>query len=187
MVMLESERELLEKSRQGDIDSWGKIVTRYKQAVFGVALHILGRPADAEDAAQDAFIRAYQSLHTFDMERKFSTWIFTVTANICKNKLRRDKFFSPLKHISKVVGGEDPAKTAARDERHQLLRAALQELDESYRMPLVLRFYQDMDYKEIAEVLSLPEGTVKTRLHRGKLELKKILEAKGVKSDAVDA
>jgi RNA polymerase sigma-70 factor (ECF subfamily) len=187
MVTLESERELIEKSLSGDLDSWGKIVTRYKQAVFGVSLHILGRPADAEDAMKDAFIRAYQSLHTFDIERKFSTWLFTVTANICKNKLRREKFFSPLKHISKVVGGEDPARTAARDERHQMLRDSLQELDESYRMPMVLRFYQDMDYKEIAEVLQLPEGTVKTRLHRGKLELKRILEAKGVKADAVDA
>ncbi len=175
MVMLESERELIERSLKGDLDSWGKIVTRYKQAVFGVALHILGRPADAEDAAQDAFIRAYQSLHTFDIERKFSTWIFTVTANICKNKLRRDKFFSPLKHISKVVGGEDPAKTVARDERHQVLRDALQELDDGYRMPLVLRFYQDMDYKELAEILNLPEGTVKTRARRARLAMREAL------------
>ncbi|MBI1741633.1 sigma-70 family RNA polymerase sigma factor [Candidatus Acetothermia bacterium] len=187
MVTLESERELIEKSLQGDLNSWGKIVIRYKQAVFGVALHILGKPADAEDAMQDAFIRAYQSLRTFQIDRKFSTWLFTVTANICKNKLRREKFFSPLKHISKLVGGEDPARTAARDERHQMLRDALQLLDESYRLPLVLRYYQDMDYKEIAEILELPEGTVKTRLHRGKLELKKILEAKGVKADATDA
>jgi RNA polymerase sigma-70 factor (ECF subfamily) len=187
MVTLESERELIEKSLAGNLDSWGEIVTRYKQAVFGVALHILGRPADAEDATQDAFIRAYQSLRTFDVNRKFSTWLFTVAANICKNKLRREKFFSPLRHVSKLAGGKDPAHVVAHDERHQILRDALQELDEGYRLPIVLRFYQELDYKEIAEILDLPEGTVKTRLHRGKLELKRVLESKGVKADATDA
>ncbi|MBI3660335.1 sigma-70 family RNA polymerase sigma factor [Candidatus Acetothermia bacterium] len=182
MRTFENERALLEQSLAGDMASWGKIIVRYKRAVFGVALHILGKPADAEDAMQDAFIRAYQYLHTFQVERKFSTWLLTITANICKNKLRREKFFSPLRHISKIAGGEDPARTAARDERHQLLRDALQQLDDGYRLPLVLRYYQDMDYKEIAEVLELPAGTVKTRLHRGKLELKKILTSTAARS-----
>jgi RNA polymerase sigma-70 factor (ECF subfamily) len=185
MVTPETERRLIEKSLAGDMQSWGEIVTRYKQAVFGVALHILGNPADAEDAAQDAFIRAYQGLSTYRSDLgKFSTWLFTITANICKNKQRREGFFSRLRRISKIPGGEDPARATARDERAQRLRDALQELDESYRLPLVLRYYQDMDYREIAQALQLPEGTVKTRLHRGKLELKRILESKGVKADA---
>jgi len=181
------QRQLIEQSLAGDLNSWGKIVTRYKKAVFGVALHILSRPADAEDAMQDTFIRAYQYLHTFQIARKFSTWVFTIATNICKNKLRREKFFLPLRYLSKVIGGEDPARIAARDERYQMLRDALQDLDENFRLAIVLRYYQDMDYQEIAEVLGRPPGTIKTWLHRGKLELKKILESKGVRASAVNA
>jgi RNA polymerase sigma-70 factor (ECF subfamily) len=183
--MGEGELELIQQALQGDIDAWGEIVRRYKSAVFGVALGILGNPADAEDAAQDAFIRAFENLHRYDLKRKFSTWLFTVTANLCKNKLRREKFFTPLKNLAQLRGpAEDPAEQVAREEREALVQQALQSLDEKYRAPLVLRFYGDLDYKEIAQALSLPEGTVKTRIHRGKAALKRWLETKGVKGNA---
>lgn len=182
--MGEGELELIQRSLNGDMDAWGEIVRRYKEAVFGVALGILGNPADAEDAAHDAFIRAYEGLHTFRLDKRFSTWIFAVTANVCKNKLRRERLFAPLKHISKLTKGGDPAAQFAQQERSRLVRESLDQLSPKYRMPLVLRYYADLDYKDIAEVLSLPEGTVKTRLHRAKSELKRILERKGVTGHA---
>ncbi len=178
--MGEGELRLVQQALQGDIDAWGEIVRRYKSAVYGVALGILGNPADAEDIVQDAFIRAYENLHRYDLKRKFSTWLFTITANLCKNKLRRERFFAPLKGLSQIRGGEDPAETVAREERCSRVQEALQELDEKYRTPLVLRYYSDLEYKEIAEALGIPEGTVKTRIHRGKQALKHWLEAKGV-------
>jgi|FaiFalFF_MnMetaG_3_1042247.scaffolds.fasta_scaffold01324_4 RNA polymerase sigma-70 factor (ECF subfamily) len=174
------ELELIQRALHGDVDAWGEIVRRYKDAVFGIALGILGNPADAEDAAHDAFIRAYEGLHTFHLEKRFSTWIFAVTANVCKNKLRRERLFAPLKYISKLTKGSDPAQQLAQEERTRTIREAIEQLKPAYRMPLVLRYYADLDYKEIAEALGLPEGTVKTRLHRAKAELKRILEQKGV-------
>jgi RNA polymerase sigma-70 factor (ECF subfamily) len=103
-----------------------------------------------------------------------------VTANVCKNKLRRERLFAPLKYISKLTKGSDPAQQLAQEERTRTIREAIEQLKPAYRMPLVLRYYADLDYKEIAEALGLPEGTVKTRLHRAKAELKRILEQKGV-------
>ncbi len=177
------ELELLQRSLAGELEAWGEIVKRYKQAVFGIALGILGNPADAEDAAQDAFIRAYENLHRYDLRRRFSTWIFTIVSNICKNKLRRER----LQHQQALDEGrlagradDDPACQALEEERGKLVREALSEIRFEYRAPLVLRYYAELDYKEIARVLSLPEGTVKTRIHRGKAELRRILERKGV-------
>ncbi len=192
-AMGEGELQLIQRTLQGDMSAWGEIVKRYKNAVFGIALGILNNPHDAEDATQDAFIRAYENLHRYDLTRKFSTWLFTITANLCKNKLRREKFFAPLRelggrpanpHPSTNSHAPDPAVEVEREERAELVRQALAALDEKYRAPLVLRFYGDLDYKEIAEALGLPEGTVKTRIHRGKLALRAWLEAKGVKGYA---
>lgn len=178
--MGEGELELIQRSLQGDKNAWGEIVKRYKVAVFGVALGILRRPADAEDAAQDAFIKAYQGLHTFQLDKRFSTWMFAITANVCKNKLRRERLFAPLKYLTRLSKGNDPAQQLAQEERAQLMRSTLDQLSTKYRMPLVLRYYADLEYKEIADMLRLPEGTVKTRIHRAKSELKKLLERKGV-------
>jgi RNA polymerase sigma-70 factor (ECF subfamily) len=175
---------LIQRSLGGDLDAWGEIVKRYKAAVFGVALGILRHPSDAEDAASDAFIRAYERLNQYDLQRKFSTWIFTIVTNLCKNKLRRDKFTAPLKHVSRVIGGRDPAEIVYQEARDALVQEAIAQLDDKYRPAIILRYYADLDYQEIAQILNLPEGTIKTRLHRAKDELRRILTAKGVTADA---
>ena len=182
--MGEGELELIRRSLNGEIEAWGEIVRRYKEAVFGVAMGILGNAADAEDASHDAFIRAYDNLRRYDLSRRFSTWLFAITVNLCKNKLRRERFFAPLRHASRIAANSNPAEEVAKEELWLKVREALNDLSLKYRTPLVLRFYSDMDYKDIAQALDLPEGTVKTRLHRGKLELKRILERKGVKGYA---
>jgi len=174
------ELELLQRSLAGDLEAWGEIVTRYKRAVFGIAMGILGNAADAEDAAADAFIRAYENLHRYDLKRRFSTWIFTIVSNICKNRLRHERLRGRIQDASHVAGGADPAAEVAREERGELVKQALGEISFKYRAPLVLRYFSELDYKEIARILGLPVGTVKTRLHRGKAELKRILERKGV-------
>lgn len=179
--MDEEELILIRRSLNGDIEAWGEIIRRYKEAVFGIAMGVLGNAADAEDASHDAFIRAYENLKRYNLEKKFVTWLFTITTNICKNKLRRERIFSTLKHPSRLMGKEDPAQQVAKEELQHLVRDSLNQLSYKYRTPLILKYYAQMDYKEIAEVLNVPEGTVKTRLHRGKMELRKILEEKGVK------
>jgi len=179
------ERQLIERALHGEIEAWGEIVHRYRGAVYGISLGIVGNKDDAEDAAQDAFIRAYENLEKYDLNRKFSTWIFTIAANLCKNKLRRDKHTTPLDDSVPMDGtAEDPARTMEREAQASLVQQAMAELDEKYRSPMMLRFYAELDYKEIAEILELPEGTVKTRIHRAKAALKEWMVERGVKSNA---
>jgi len=177
--MGESELRLIQRALNRDMEAWAQIMINYKRAVFGISLGILRNAADAEDTTQEAFIRAYEKLHTYNLKRKFSTWLFTVAANLCKNKLRRAKFSVPLRQARWIADDTDPAQLAAQDERQQTVRHALDRLRFDYRAPLVLRFYADLDYKDIAQVLGIPEGTVKTRLHRGKQALKQQLEQEG--------
>lgn len=182
--MEQGELELLQETMSGNLDAWGEIVKRYQDATYGIALGVLRNSADAEDIAQDAFIRAYQKLDLYDMSKKFSTWLFTITANLAKNRLRRERFLTPLKDTFTLFGGEDPAEAAERDERRSQVQEALESLDEKYRTPLVLRFYGELEYRDIAEALGVPEGTIKTRIHRGKKALKDRLTAKGVTDHA---
>ncbi len=182
--MGQGELELLQETMNGNVDAWGEIVRRYQGATYGVALGILKNGADAEEITQDAFVRAYQKLDLYDMSKKFSTWLFTLTANLAKNRLRRERFMAPLKDTFQLFGGEDPADAAERDERRSHVQEALASLDEKYRMPLVLRFYGELDYQEVADALGIPEGTVKTRIHRGKQALQDRLTAKGVTDHA---
>jgi RNA polymerase sigma-70 factor (ECF subfamily) len=182
-----SELDLIQQALEGEVEAWGEIVKRYKKAVFGIAMGILGNCADAEDATQDAFIKAFENLGSYDIKRRFSTWIFTITTNICKNKLRRRRaspFSLSLENPSHLWGGSDPSSEVAKEERHSALREALGELSFKYRAPIILRYYADMNYKEIGSVLNVPQGTVKVRLHRGKALLKEKLEERGVKYEA---
>lgn len=178
------ELELLRRSLAGELEPWGEIVKRYKQAVFGIAMGILGNAADAEDATQDAFIKAYENLRRYDLSRRFSTWIFTIVSNGCKNRLRRERLSRRVPDATDVAGGADPAMETVLEERGRLIKEGLGALGFKYRAPLVLRYYSELNYREIAQILGLPEGTVKTRLHRGKAELKRILEQKGVEGYA---
>lgn len=177
--MGEGELRLIQRALNQDLEAWAQIMSNYKRAVFGIALGILRNAADAEDATQEAFIRAYERLHTYDLSRKFSTWLFAVTANLCKNKLRRARFSVPLQSNYDVAGEDDPAAEAAADARAELVRRGLNRLRFDYRAPLTLRFYAGLEYKEIAEILNVPEGTIKTRIHRAKQELKRWLEKEG--------
>ncbi len=181
MEVFTGELELLQRSLQGDLEAWGEIVKRYKDAAFGVALAILRNRADAEDAVQEAFIRAYERLERYDLSRRFSTWLFTVTANVAKNMLRKRR---PEPALSQPWL-EDPAQAVHKDETLELVREAVWALPESYRAPLVLRYWQDLELSEIGQVLGLRTGTVKTRLHRGRALVRMRLAEQGVTCDAI--
>lgn len=168
---------LVERTLQGDMSAWGEVVSRYKDQVYGLVLGITGEPADSEDIVQDTFIRAYERLSQFDQEREFRPWLFTIAANLARNKLRRKKFVNRLKNPGWLPGrgSDDPAEQVSREKRDHRVRESLSRLDEKYRIPIVLRYYGDLSYDEISQVTNLPPGTVKTRLHRAKDRLKDIL------------
>jgi RNA polymerase sigma-70 factor (ECF subfamily) len=180
VYQLRDEVSLLRASLDGDTEAWGEIVSRYKDAVYGLCLGFLRQPADAEDIAQDAFIRAYENLRRYHLDKRFSTWLFTIASNLCRNRLRYRRYHPVASPPDQLPGGRDPALEVAQEDRHRQVRGALDRLPYNYRAPLVLRFFNDLSYKEIAEVLSLPEGTVKTRIHRAKVQLKEVLEKDGV-------
>jgi len=176
------ELELVQRSLDGDLEAWGEIVRRYKEAVFGVALSILRNRADAEDATQEAFIRAYERLDRYDLSRKFSTWLLTVTANVAKNMLRRRRRHDPLPRLHQAP---DPADAVWKEEMEEAVREVVWSLPETYRAPMVLRYWHELDLAEIAQILGLRLGTVKTRLHRGRALVRARLAERGVIPDVV--
>ena len=180
MYRVQDEVSLLRASLAGEVDAWGEIVSRYKEAVFGLCLGFLRNRADAEDITHDAFIRAYENLRRYHLEKRFSTWLFTIAANLCRNRLRHYRYHPVISPPDQIEGGIDPAKVVAREARWVRIRNGFDRLPNIYRAPLTLRYYNDLPYREIAAILSLPEGTVKTRIHRGKVMLKQIIEASGV-------
>ncbi|MCD5415555.1 sigma-70 family RNA polymerase sigma factor [Candidatus Bipolaricaulota bacterium] len=180
MYRVQDEVSLLRASLAGETEAWGEIVSRYKEAVFGLCLGFLRNRADAEDLTHDAFIRAYVNLRRYRLDKKFSTWLFTIASNLCRNRLRYRRYHPVAPPPLQIDGGNDPAQIVAQEDRAAQVRGGIDSLPYDYRAPLVLRYYNDLSYKEIAEVLSLPEGTVKTRIHRGKIRLKHVLENEGV-------
>ena len=176
MYRVQDEVSLLRASLQGDTGAWGEIISRYKDAIFGLCLGFMRNRDDAEDVSHDAFIRAYLNLRRYDLERRFSTWLFTIAANLCRNKLRYRKNHPSTEQPLQIRGGIDPAKLVGAEDRQAKIRKALAKMPYGYRAPLVLRFYNDLPYQEISSILSIPEGTVKTRIHRGKAMLKDLFE-----------
>ncbi len=176
----QDEVSLLRASLEGDAEAWGEIITRYKEAVFGLCLGFLRNRADAEDLTHDAFVRAYLNLRRYRLDKRFSTWLFTIASNLCRNRLRYRRYHPVVSPPDQMEGGGDPGRVVAKEGRIAKVRETLDRLPRNYRAPLVLRYYNDLSYKEIAEVLFLQEGTVKTRIHRAKLMLKEQLERDGV-------
>ena len=169
---------LIERSREGDQDAFRQLVERYQGAVHNLAYRMLGDPNDAEDAAQEIFMRIYRQLGRYDPSRKFSTWTLAIATNYCIDQLRRRRMqLVPLENIipwarSREVGPEGEAITQeARDDVQRLIMR----LPEKYRAPLVLRYFEELSCAEIAEVLGMPEGTVKTQIHRARKSLEKLL------------
>jgi RNA polymerase sigma-70 factor (ECF subfamily) len=169
---------LISRARDGDQDAFRQLVERYQGAVYNLAYRMLGDPGDAEDAAQEIFVRIYRQLGRYDPARKFSTWVLAIATNFCIDQLRRRRMqLVPLENIipwarAREAGPEGEAIT--QEERDEVQRLITQ-LPEKYRAPLVLRYFEELSCAEIAEVLGMPEGTVKTQIHRARKALGKLL------------
>jgi RNA polymerase sigma-70 factor (ECF subfamily) len=155
----------------GDLSAFDLLVERYQRAVYNLAYRMLGNAADAEDAAQETFLRAFASLSSYQATRKFGTWLLSITSHWCIDRLRRRKVISLefLQDIS-LVGGlsEGPeAEVMAREHEREVHRW-LEMLPEAYRLIIVLRYWHDLSYNEIADVTGLPLSTVRMRLFRAR-------------------
>ena len=174
-----TEEELLYRSLRGEKAAWGEIVKRYKEAVYGINLSILEDEAEAEDATQKTFIKAWENLEKYDMDRKFSTWLFTVGSNVSKNIVRKRSRWSFIKKLSLMGGSDDPQAKLEKEERKKGIREALFGLKPKYRAPLIMQYWGELSYEAISDILDVPEGTIKTRLHRGKKKLKQAYQGVG--------
>lgn len=165
------DRDLILRARRGETDAFGELVTRYQTAVFNVCYRLVGERREAEDMAQEAFIRAYERLASYDHERPFGPWMRRVAANLCLNRLAS----LPAAAQPEVDEERDPDDPAQRPEAvseqrddAQHLRTALASLPVHYRAVIELRHYQELSYEEIAESLQLPLSDVKSHLFRAR-------------------
>jgi RNA polymerase sigma-70 factor (ECF subfamily) len=161
----------IKQSLAGDRAAFGQLMHRYTGAVYNLAYRMLGNAEDAEDASQEIFLRAYTRLASFDRERRFSTWLLSIGSNYCIDRLRRRRFaWLTLDDAAFALpsGEPGPERSALNHEQRAIVQQALLKLPETYRLVMVLRYWQDLSYEEIARATGLPESTIKTRLHRAR-------------------
>lgn len=167
------------KTLQGDQEAFARLVTRYERQVYNLAYRMLGNAEDAEDATQETFLRAYMALPSFEMGRKFSSWLLSIAANFCVDCLRRRRFaWLSLQDLSFRLASpaEEADRTVLRQEEASQVQRLLNRLPEKYRLVVILRYWYDFSYEEIASTTGLSLATVKTRLHRARCMLARALE-----------
>ena len=172
--------DLLERLRAGDPRAFEELVRTHQHRVFGVALRMLQNPAEAEDIAQEVFLRVYRAIGAFRGDAKLSTWLYGITSNLCVNRLTAASR-TRMRHDEEALAqapSEMPDATAAmeRGEVEAALDQAIAELPDERRIVIVLRDLEGLSYEEIAEALGLELGTVRSRLHRARMDLKSKME-----------
>ncbi len=164
---------LVRQALAGRTEAFGTLVTRYQRVMYTVALRMLGNPEDAQDATQDAFVNAYQRLASFDSNYRFYSWMYRILVNECLNVNRDRRPQEPLD--DDAAGSGSPFDNALAAERRDQINVALLQLSPEYRTVVVLRHFAGQSYAEIAEALSIPEKTVKSRLYSARQRLGELL------------
>lgn len=179
--MSDEEQVWLEQARQGDKSAFGRLIEAYQGPVYNLAYRMLGNRGEAEEAAQEAFIRAYTRLDTYDPSRKFSTWMLSITSNYCIDLLRKRRALllsldQPLPPHPALMSDRDenPEAQTSDSEREQMVQALLEHLPEDYRQAVVLRYWYDLSYEEIAGVMDTTVSAIKSRLFRARRQLAEV-------------
>ena len=183
--------DIIQRCLGGDQAAWESIVRLHWRKVFNIAYKFVGKHDEAEDLAQDVFLKIFKSLNTFDRRANFQTWLISVSRNLCidhyrsvrkeRETMNRDVDPSDLSPVSTTASPY--AQIELRD-RVTLLRLALDKLAPALRTAVMMRDIQEMTYQEIADSLSLPEGTVKSRINRGRTELARQIQILRAQQDA---
>lgn len=188
--MSELERSLLRRLRDRDERAFKELIDDHRDRVFNITYRMLGNRAEAEDVAQEVFITVFKHIESFREESKFSTWLYRVTVNTCKNRIKylarrhdrdRDELDETSQQANGAVNGApvraaQPDKALASAQMEQLLQEAIAALDDDQRAVVILRDVEDLSIEEICEITGLPDGTVKSRLHRARLVLRKKMQ-----------
>ncbi|MGN6546562.1 MAG: RNA polymerase sigma factor [Aureliella sp.] len=180
--MSTEEDELIRQALEGRSEAYGQLVERYQDRLYNAMLHVVGSPDEAEDVVQDSFVQAYIKLNTFQGNSRFFTWLYRIAFNNALSRRRRRRADMSIEQSRETSGGEPedrneaPDEPMLRDERIAVVKAAMDRLTEEHRTILVLREMQDMAYEDIAEVLDINIGTVRSRLSRARNQLHEFLK-----------
>ena len=176
---------LVRRTLSGDQEAFSSLVEKYKDPVFNVAYRMLGNPTEAEDVAQEAFVRAYTQLHTYKDTHRFSTWLLSIASHLSIDQLRRRRFLAlPLENVPFLEWiadvGPGPEQSALRHETADDMQRILDTLPVKYRAVLLLRYWHDFSYEEIAQTLELTPALVKARLHRARELVARTMKTQGL-------
>ncbi len=171
---------------KGDQEAFGEVVEIYRDRICSLCYRMLGNRHEAEDIAQEAFVRAYVNIESFQLNRKFSTWLYRIATNLCIDRIRKKKpdYFLDAEiagtegltlYSQLAAAGKTPDAEVETLELQEIVQNEILRLPDKYRSVIILRYIDDLSLNEIAEVLEMPLGTVKTRIHRGREALRKKL------------
>ena len=186
-----SDEELVARSRGGDLDSFNQLVLRWERPIYALAYRVIGREEDARDVAQETFLRAFRALSGFKGQAKFSSWLYRITLNLCRDWIRRERR-TPVAQtpegvdIIELAGEAAPSESiedlVSRKELGRAVAKAMSVLPDEQRTAIILKEYHGLTFQEIADLLDCPLSTVKTRLYQGLTVLRRQLQDAGVES-----
>jgi RNA polymerase sigma-70 factor (ECF subfamily) len=174
---LKDEARLIERSLSGDSQAFGDLVCRYQDRLYNAVVHIIRCRTEAEDVVQEAFVQAYVKLQTFKFNSQFYTWLYRIAVNVSISHRRRRKVELSVEQNRDATGDEpldtftSPSEPLERAERKVKLQRAMAQLTEEHRTIIVLRHMEEFSYEEIANILEISVGTVRSRLHRARAQL----------------
>lgn len=186
--MTRSDDELVARSRGGDVESFNELILRWERPIFALAFRVIGREDDARDVCQEAFFRAFRALPGFKGQSKFSSWLYRITLNLCRDWMRKHRRtgamqipegVEPLELAGERGASEPIEDLVARRELVVVIERAMAGLPDEQRTAIVLKEYHGMTFQEIAELQGCPLSTVKTRLYQGLATVRRSLERSG--------
>jgi RNA polymerase sigma-70 factor (ECF subfamily) len=186
--MTRTDEELVARAQGGDVESFNQLIVRWERPIYALAYRVIGKEEDARDVCQDAFLRAYRALPGFKGQAKFSSWLYRIALNLCRDWIRRQRR-APVSQLPEDVDATELAAETgpvesiedlvARRELSAIVEGAMSVLSEEQRTAIILKEYHGMTFQEIADMQGCPLSTVKTRLYQGLSLLRRRLEQEG--------
>jgi RNA polymerase sigma-70 factor (ECF subfamily) len=193
-LMTRTDEELVALTVGGDVESFNQLVVRWERPIYALAYRVIGREEEARDVVQETFLRAFRGLANFRGQAKFSSWIYRIALNLCRDWIRRERR-APVSQapegidLAELVSEQGPAESiedlVARHDMSRTVARAMEQLPEEQRTAIVLKEYHGMTFKEIADLQGCPLSTVKTRLYQGLSVLRRQLREQGHETSSV--
>jgi len=192
--MASTDEELVARSQGGDLESFNQLVVRWERPIYALAYRVIGREEEARDVVQETFLRAFRGLANFRGQAKFSSWIYRIALNLCRDWIRRERR-APVSQVpegmdlAELVAEQGPAESiedlVARHDMSRTVARAMEQLPEEQRTAIILKEYHGMTFQEIADLQGCPLSTVKTRLYQGLSVLRRQLREQGHEASSV--